>query len=147
MLRLSNFADYGVVVMTAAARAAADGRPVSAGQIAALTAIPAPTVAKLMGALGRAGLLTSQRGVAGGFSLARPAGAISLADIVEAIDGPISLTHCGQPGDACDLAHHCAVKPHWAPVNRAVRAALADVSLAELAPDLPAVADNKRVFA
>lgn len=140
MLRLSNLADYGVVVMTAAARSAADGRLTSAAQIAALTGIPAPTVAKLMGQLGRAGLLSSQRGVTGGFSLAREAADISLADIVEAIDGPIALTHCGQPGaDCCTLSTSCQVKPHWAPVNRAVKAALAEVSLAELAPVKQAV--------
>jgi FeS assembly SUF system regulator len=135
MLRLSNLADYGVVVMTAAARAAAEGRLTSAAQVAQLTGIPAPTVAKLMGQLGRSGLLTSQRGVAGGFSLARPAPQISLADIVEAIDGPIALTHCGQPGaSCCDLSSNCAVRPHWAPVNSAVKSALEGVSLAELAP-------------
>ncbi len=134
MLRLSNLADYGVVVMTAAARAAADSRLMSTAQVAQATGIPAPTVAKLMGQLGRAGLLTSQRGVAGGFALSRAAAEISLADIVEAIDGPIALTHCGQEGAECDLSHSCAVRPHWAPVNRAVKAALADVSLAELVP-------------
>ncbi len=134
MLRLSNLADYGVVVMTAAARAAQESRLMSTAQVAQQTGIPAPTVAKLMGQLGRAGLLTSQRGVAGGFALSRPAGRISLADIVEAIDGPIALTHCGQEGAECDLSHNCAVRPHWAPVNRAVKAALADVSLAELVP-------------
>lgn len=136
MLRLSNLADYGVVVMTAAARSVADGRLTSAAQVSVLTGIPAPTVAKLMGQLGRAGLLSSQRGVSGGFTLARSPGEISLADIVEAIDGPIALTHCGQPGaDCCNLSTSCQVKPHWAPVNRAVRDALASVSLAELAPD------------
>lgn len=134
MLRLSNLADYGVVVMTAAARAALESRLMSTAQVAQATGIPAPTVAKLMGQLGRAGLLTSQRGVAGGFALSRPAAEISLADIVEAIDGPISLTHCGQEGADCDLSHNCAVRPHWAPVNRAVKAALADVRLSELVP-------------
>lgn len=133
MLRLSNLADYGVVVMTAAARAAADGRLTSAAQVAGLTGIPAPTVSKLMGQLGRARLLVSQRGVAGGFALARGAGEISLADIVEAIDGPIALTHCGQPGSECGLSTGCSVRPHWAPVNRAVKAALSEVSLATLA--------------
>ncbi len=137
MLRLSNLADYGVVVMTAAARAAADGRMMSTAQVAQQTGIPAPTVAKLMGQLGRAGLLTSQRGVAGGFVLARQAGEISLADIVEAIDGPIALTHCGQPGSDCELSSNCAVRPHWAPVNQAVKAALSGVTLAELAPSRP----------
>jgi FeS assembly SUF system regulator len=134
MLRLSNLADYGVVVMTAAARAALDSRLMSTAQVAQVTGIPAPTVAKLMGQLGRAGLLTSQRGVAGGFALSRAAAEISLADIVEAIDGPIALTHCGQEGAECDLSHNCAVRPHWAPVNRAVKAALADVRLADIVP-------------
>lgn len=136
MLRLSNLADYGVVVMTAAAHAADGGALASSAQIAQLTTIPAPTVAKLMGLLARAGLLVSQRGVGGGFALARPAAGISLADIVEAIDGPISLTHCGQPGaECCSISDACQVKPHWLPVNRAVRTALAGVSLAELAPE------------
>ncbi len=134
MLRLSNLADYGVVVMTAAARAAAENRLMSTAQVAQATGIPAPTVAKLMGQFGRAGLLTSQRGVAGGFLLSRAADLISLADIVEAIDGPIALTHCGQEGAECDLSHACAVRPHWAPVNRAVKAALADVCLADIVP-------------
>jgi FeS assembly SUF system regulator len=138
MLRLSNLADYGVVVMTAAARAAETAAaPLSASQVSTLTGIPAPTVAKLMGQLGRAGLLTSQRGVAGGFALARPAARVSLADIVEAIDGPIALTHCGNSDAGCDLSHACAVRPHWAPVNRAVKAALSQVSLADLAPAMP----------
>ncbi|MGL6042592.1 MAG: SUF system Fe-S cluster assembly regulator [Sandaracinobacteroides sp.] len=137
MLRLSNLADYGVVVMTAAARASLHpvvGSRTSAAHVSALTGIPAPTVAKLMGQLGRAGLLISQRGVAGGFVLARSAADISLADIVEAIDGPIALTHCGTAHNDCTLSAACAVRPHWAPVNRAVKAALSDVSLADLVP-------------
>ncbi len=138
MLRLSNLADYGVVVMTAVASAARNDCLTSATNVADTTGIPVPTVAKLLGQLGRAGLLHSQRGANGGFALARAATAISLANIVEAIDGPIALTHCGQPGaDCCELADTCQVRPHWAPVNRAVRDALARVSLAELAPEAP----------
>lgn len=132
MLRLSNFADYGVVIMTAAARA--EGALVAASQVSGLTAIPVPTVAKLMNHLARAGLLVSHRGVAGGFALARPASEISLADIVEAIDGPIALTHCCTDNrESCELLSHCAVRLHWEPVNRAVRDALSKVSLATLA--------------
>jgi len=137
VLRLSNLADYGVVVMTTAARHAAEGRRTSAGDIAAETLIPLPTVAKLTGVLARSGLLLSHRGVAGGFSLARSAGAITLADIIEAIDGPIGLTHCAPGGADCSLHDHCSVKPHWEPVNIAVRTALSGVSLADLAPPLP----------
>ncbi len=151
MLRLSNLADYGVVVMTAAARVADHGGLTSASDIAAQTGIALPTVAKLMGLLARAELLVSQRGSAGGFSLARPAGSINLAEIVEAIDGPIALTHCADGGHDCTLHGHCAVKPHWDPVNRAVKTALAEVSLAALAPPkrvapAPATQDSQ-VFA
>lgn len=137
MLRLSNLADYAVVVMTAVARSQQQNRLLSATQVATLTGIPAPTVAKLLGQLTRAGLLVSQRGVSGGFALASEADAINLADLIEAIDGPISLTHCGQPGvDCCDLASFCQVRPHWEPVNRAIYDALSAVSLAELSAEL-----------
>ncbi len=134
MLRLSNLADYAVLVMTAVARGAPGAAPVSAAQVAHLSGVPAPTVAKLLGQLGRAGLLRSARGVAGGFTLARPAEEVSLADIVEAIDGPIALTHCTHGETDCDLAGCCPVRPHWEPVNRAVRTALAAVSLAQILP-------------
>lgn len=147
MLRLTNLADYAVVVMTAAARCpdgsssgAVTDHCISAGVVAARTGIPAPTVAKVMGLLKRGGLLASSRGVAGGFRLALVPAAISVADIVEAVDGPIALTNC-QYGEvsACALEGSCAVRPHWRPINVAVRAALAAVTLADLAaPAVPA---------
>lgn len=130
MIRLTNLADYAVVVMTAAARAP-DER-LSAARVAEVTAIPAPTVAKLMGTLARAELLLASRGVAGGFRLARPAAEISIAAIVEAVDGPIALTSCVGNGSDCAIEGHCGVRGHWAPINAAVRAALAAVSLADL---------------
>ena len=131
MLRLSNLADYAVVVMTAAARAPAERQ--SAASIAAASGVPAPTAAKLMGLLSRAGLLESSRGVAGGFALARPADAISVADIVEAIDGPIALTQCIHvDGSDCAIEGRCQARAHWPVINAQVRAALADVSLARV---------------
>ncbi|MFZ4689160.1 MAG: SUF system Fe-S cluster assembly regulator [Polymorphobacter sp.] len=131
MIRLTNLADYAVVVMTAAARAP-DAR-LSAARVAEVTTIPAPTVAKLMGTLARAGLLTASRGVAGGFALARAADSISIAAIVEAVDGPIALTNCqsAQAHD-CAIEGHCTVRGHWGPINMAVRAALDAVTLADL---------------
>jgi FeS assembly SUF system regulator len=131
LIRLTNLADYAVVVMTAAAR---DPQArLSAARIAEATAIPAPTVAKLLGTLARSGLLVAARGVAGGFTLARPAIDISVAAIVEAVDGPIALTNC-LTGDShdCAIEGHCTVRGHWAPINHAVRAALAAVTLADL---------------
>ena len=131
VIRLSNLADYAVVVMTAAARC--DDPRLSAAAVAAHTGIPAPTVAKLMGTLARAGLLVSTRGVAGGFHLAAAPSGISIAAIVEAVDGPIALTNCQSGNDAtCTLTGSCAVRPHWAPINGAVRQALSSVTLADL---------------
>ena len=139
MIRLTNLADYAVVVMTTAARC--PDAKLSAAKVADATAIPAPTVAKLMGTLARSGLLTASRGVAGGFALARLPGQISVAEIVEAVDGPIALTNCqqGETSD-CTLTGSCSVRGHWGPINRAVRAALEAVTLADLArpPATPA---------
>ena len=131
MIRLTNLADYAVVVMAAAAREPA--AKLSAARVAELTLIPAPTVAKLMGTLARGGLLTATRGASGGFTLSRDPTGISVAEIVEAVDGPIALTSCVS-GDVqdCAMEGHCAIRGHWAPINHAVRAALAAVSLADL---------------
>lgn len=132
MIRLTNLADYAVVVMTAAAKAR-DPR-LSAAGVAAATGLPAPTVAKLMGCLAKAGLLASTRGVAGGFSLVRAPAEITLVDIVEAIDGPIALTACAHESTSeCAIEGACAVKPHLGIVTRTVREALQAVTLAQLA--------------
>ena len=131
-MRLSNLADYAVVTMTAAARHCGGGR-VSASELAAETGLPAPTVQKLVSKLTAAGLLRSIRGAKGGLQLARPAAAITLADIVEAIEGPIALAACVEAGShECDLQPHCAVRPHWGVVNNAVRGALAGIPLTQL---------------
>ncbi|HEY8604567.1 SUF system Fe-S cluster assembly regulator [Tsuneonella suprasediminis] len=129
-MRLSNLADYAVVAMTAAARRCGGGR-VSAGELAAETGLPAPTVAKLVSKLTAAGLLRSMRGAHGGLQLARPAAAITIADIVEAVEGPIALTACVE-GDSCALDHDCTVRAHWPVVNEAVRGALAGITLTQL---------------
>jgi len=136
-MRLSNLADYAVVTMTAAARHCGGAR-VSAAQLAAETGLPAPTVQKLVGKLAAAGLLRSARGAGGGLKLARPAAAITLADIVEAVEGPIELTSCiDSERHECALEACCSVRPHWSVVNQALRGALADVPLTRLAqPEL-----------
>ena len=129
-MRLSHLADYAVVLMTAAARRDVGDR-LSATVLSADTGVPLPTAQKLMGQLAGAGLLSSVRGAGGGYTLARPADAISLAEIIEAIEGPIALTQCSgsdEPSE-CALDAHCRVKPHMGIVGRAVRGALGAVSL------------------
>lgn len=131
-MRLSSMADYAVVTMSAAARHCGGAR-VSAAQLALETGLPAPTVQKLVSRLTAAGLLRSSRGIGGGLKLARPAAAISLADIVEAVEGPIALTACVEERRDCGLEDCCTVRPHWPLVNQAMRGALAQVSLSRLA--------------
>ncbi len=132
-MRLSHLADYAVVLMTAAARRPAGAR-LSATELAGETGVPLPTAQKLMGQLAASGLLSSARGAAGGFTLAREPKAISLADIVEAVEGPIALTMCSDSNNhECQLDAHCRVKPHIGIVGNAVRGALGAVSLIELA--------------
>lgn len=137
-MRLSSMADYAVVTMSAAARHCGFAR-VSAAELAAETGLPAPTVQKLVSKLTAAGLLRSVRGVGGGLQLARPAAAITLADIVEAVEGPIALTACVEHGKHdCALESSCTVRPHWGAVNDAMRGALANIPLTQLANNIPA---------
>ena len=132
-MRLSSLADYAVVMMSAAARHCGGVARLNATLLAEETGLPLPTVQKLVSRLSAAGLIESARGTGGGFRLARPAAAISLADIVEAIEGPIAMTACVEHGSHdCCIEETCRVKPHWNVVNGAVRGALAGVSLASL---------------
>ena len=133
-MRLTHLADYAVVMMTAAARREPCSR-LSAAELSGETGVPLPTAQKLMGKLAIAGLLTSARGAGGGFTLARGIDEISLADIVEAVEGPIAMTMCSGSDEAsdCALDAHCRVKPHMGIVGAKVRGALHAVTLQELA--------------
>jgi len=131
-MRLTHLADYAVVLMTAAARYPAGAR-LSATELSADTGVPLPTAQKLMGQLATSGLLTSARGASGGFALAKAPSEITLADIVEAVEGPIAMTVCSEGRTDCALDAHCRVKPHMGVVGNAVRGALGAVSLTELA--------------
>jgi FeS assembly SUF system regulator len=127
MIILSKLADYGVIVATHLA--AAPDRRVTASAVATATRLPQATVAKLLKSLAHAGLVTATRGASGGYRLARGATAISVAEVVAAIDGDIGLTQCSVHVDECTHTTYCPTRPHWAAINRAVGQALAAVSL------------------
>ena len=132
MIRLTNLADYAVVLMCHIA-----ARPEMLHSSFALskdTGIHVPTVSKILGALARAELLESQRGINGGFTLNRNADEVTVAGIIEAVDGPIALTNCveGSVHD-CDFEDFCSTKRHWVRINNAVKEALASVKLSEIA--------------
>ena len=130
-MRLSNLADYAVITMAAAANHCG-GERTSAAELAGETGLPKPTVQKLVSKLTAAGLLRSVRGAHGGLQLARPAAAITVADIVEAVEGPIALTACIDASGECDHESRCTMKPHWPIINSALRKALADINLTQL---------------
>ena len=134
VMRLTHLADYAVVMMTAAARRGEDAR-LSATELSDDTGVPLPTAQKVMQRLAAAGLLVGQRGAGGGYALARSVPDITLADIIEAVEGPFEMTQCANHEGVsdCALDAHCRVKPHMSVVGDAVRGALGAVSLQELA--------------
>src|SRR5437762_10755944 len=130
MIILSKLADYGVIV--ASHLAAQPDRQETAAVVAAATRLPPATVAKLLKALAHAGLVSATRGSAGGYRLARPPAAISVAQVVAAIDGDIGMTQCSVHAEDCERTTYCPTRPHWAAINRAVNTALAAVTLADM---------------
>jgi FeS assembly SUF system regulator len=136
VIRLSKLADYGIVIMTAMARR--PERRQNAPEIAAQSHIPQPMASKILKALARAGLLTSYRGAKGGYGLARPAELISVAEVISALDGPIALTACIEDGPGgCDIEALCPARANWHRINDAIRWALEEISMAEMAQALP----------
>lgn len=129
MLRLSKLTDYAIVLLGHLAHDAST--PWTARTLADRSKLPLPTVSKVLKTLQRAGLLDSQRGVSGGYALARPAEQINVADVIAAIDGPIALTECVE-SRSCDLEPSCPTRSHWARINDAVRAALEGLTIRDM---------------
>lgn len=130
MIRVSRLADYASVVMACLARHAGEVLP--AAQVGAETRLEPPTVSKLLKHLTQAGLVESFRGATGGYRLARAANDISLAEIVEALDGPIGLTECSLGHAGCERQSFCAVAQDWQGIGAAIDTALRGVSLADM---------------
>lgn len=130
MLRISRLTDYGTVVLAHLARD--DAGLVSAAEVAAATGIALPTVSKLLKVLAKAELVASTRGSHGGYQLARDPRAISAADVIDALDGPVSITECSASDSHCDFEAVCHVGSAWQRINVAIRKALHEVSLADL---------------
>ena len=130
MLRISKLTDYGTVVL--AHLAANDGQLCSAAEVADATNVALPTVSKILKILARAELVASTRGVNGGYRLARQPNMISAADIIDTLDGPVSITECSSDDSRCEHEGFCSVGGAWQRVNVAIRRALDEVSLSDL---------------
>ena len=146
MIRINRLTDYAIVVLVDMTRS--DGVR-TAQALAEDTGVPLPTVAKLMKALGKAGIVVSHRGAMGGYTLGAEAKDISVATIIEAIEGPIAINTClDETSDACGLNSLCSMHANWDRINTVIRDALSEVSLWEMAEagpnpflgDIPALA-------
>ena len=131
MFKLNRMTDYAIVVLGVLAHRR--GEILATAQLAELTGLNQPTVAKVAKTLVAADLVDTQRGVHGGYRLIRSVGMISLVQIVEAMEGPIAVNDCVDGAqDPCMVSNCCFMSRNWNRVNLAVRNALDDVSLEDL---------------
>ena len=136
MLRLSKKADYALMAMKHLA-VRGDGSSSSAREIAELYDIPVELMAKVLQKLVRRGLLASHQGTRGGYQLARAPMQISVADVIQAIDGTVTVTACSTEEGNCEQFSKCNVRdPLWR-VRERILAALGECTIAELASDAP----------
>ena len=138
MIRVTKLADYGILLMTWLAwremQPEHAGKRRAAPELASETGLPAPTVSKLLRLLTREGLLDAKRGATGGYALAQPPATISMADIIQAIEGPIALMDClSDTSPDCDVVNLCPTRTNWDRINQAILGALEGISLEEMA--------------
>jgi Rrf2 family protein len=135
MLRLSKKADYALLALRHLA-ANADRGAVSARELAQAYDLPPELLAKVLQKLVRARFLNSIHGIRGGYGLARPPASISVADVIQSIDGPLTMTACSETNHDCDQYSKCNIRdPLWQVKDRIV-AALAQTTVADLVPGL-----------
>lgn len=130
MLRISRLTDYGTVVLAQLAHN--QSCVASAADVAHATGLAPPTVSKIFKTLCKAGLVTSVRGARGGYKLAREPAEISAADVIDALEGPVSITECSAADHHCEIEAHCGVGSAWQRINVAIRRALGDITLIDL---------------
>ncbi len=146
MLRLGKLTDYAVTLLS---HMGLEGEKAqwAASDLAAKSGLPMPTAAKVLKLLAKARLVLAQRGATGGYKLARHPSEITVAEIIEAMDGPIAITDCseGSLRNKCQIHRLCPMCNGWNTINIAVRDALAKVSLAEMfaTPSLDGIAKRK----
>lgn len=144
VIRIGKLTDYGFVLLSHMVRRSDQG--LTSTSAARLTGLPQPSVRKILKSLARAGILLSERGAQGGYRLARPADSVSVAEVIDAIEGPISLTACsGDDADTCEYFGSCALETNWSRINSTIKGALAGITLSEIAePSQPRLVAIRR---
>jgi len=134
MIRVSRLADYAVVILSVMSSVSND--VMNSSSISRLSKLPEPTVSKILKLLGRANILQSKLGANGGYTLLKSPEEVSMSDILQAIDGPVSVTSCidGAMPD-CNLADFCTIRGRWDNVNKVLCDALDGITLADMMPE------------
>ena len=131
MIRMTRLTDYGIMLLTLFARDAKHPMK-SARDLSEEGKLPLPTVSKILKLLAKHGLLEAHRGVRGGFTLSRKPEAITMAEVIDALEGPIGVTDCCAPESDCGIEKSCIVKSNWMKINQVVLGALDRITLAEM---------------
>lgn len=146
-MQLTRAADYGVRVMIQLVALSMRGR-ISLPELARGTGAPKSFLSKVLQALTRAGLISSQRGQTGGFHITQRGAAASMLDVIEAIDGPVCLNLCLAHGRSCARKAHCSAHPVWVEVQQAMVELLSGAKITKLAsPTAPTFSDGARLQA
>lgn len=155
MLRITKQTDYGIMLIAHMAHLP-HGRILSARDAAEWSGLSLPMVSKILKSLARQHVVVSHRGAGGGYSLARSVERTTVADIIRALEGPISMVECGARPGNCERESTCPVRINWARISREVERALEGVPISEmiascssgdLLPIRPAAREDKPVAA
>lgn len=131
MLRITKLTDYGIVLLAQLANQR-EGGSQNARAMAEATSLPLPAVSKILKSLAQGGLLISQRGAKGGYTLSRRPEEINVAEIIDALEGPIALMECSVGPGHCEQEISCQVRDPWQRINEAILETLRHVTLREL---------------
>ncbi len=138
MVRISKLTDYGMVIM--ALMASNPARLFQTHEIAKHTSVAVPTVSKLLKILTKHQFLRSERGMHGGYQLAGDPTAISVVDLIQALEGPLAITECNLGHAYCPTETNCSIRQPWLRINRVITEALSSIKLSDLTyPMMPRV--------
>lgn len=131
MLKLTKKADYALMAMKHLAERSGQGS-LSAKDVADAYGIPPEALAKILQRLAKAGLLNSQHGMNGGYTLSRPAHTISAFEVIQAIDGPLFITSCTTVRGECDQSDRCNIREPLRKVNESIEAVLKRIKISHM---------------
>lgn len=136
MIRIRWETDYGLILLGYLVKDA-PSKVHTAREVSEWAHLPLPIVSKILKILAREGILLSHRGVKGGYSLALPAEQITLAQVVQALEGPIGITECASRPGVCDMERACPMRVNWMRISEAFRESLDKIPLSDMYAPIP----------